>query len=285
MMTDRVRVGVLLLSLVGLYGTLIPDLVGDWMRSGDYSHGFLIPVVSVWLLWDRREKVSAIPSRPFFPGALVVAGAVMQMLIGVASAELFLQRSSLVLFLIGWTLLVWGVPRLRALWFPFAYLLFMIPLPAVVWYAMAFPLQLLASQVTATALTMAGMEAVRLGNVIQLPGCTLEVADACSGLRSLVALSALAALLAEGSLVPGRGPGRPVGRMMMFLAAVPVSIVANVLRVGFSAGVAAAWRTDVVSGGLHELLGLLLFVLAGGMLLALREGLAWVEETPRRWSQ
>jgi exosortase len=265
---------------LALYGPLVPELVRDWMTSSDFSHGPVIPVIAAALMRARRERWRAAPSRPFPAGLVLLGAALAQYLVGVAAAEFYLQRTSVVPFLLGWVLTVHGPARTRVALFPIVFLSFMIPVPALLWTAWAVPLQLLATRAAAAVLDVVGVDAVRTGNILHLPGCTLEIAQACSGLRSLVALSAVAVLLADGSLLSPGGPTRPAGRAALALAAVPVAIVANALRVSATAVAVARTGPDAAHGWRHEATGLAAFAIALGLLWSLRGVSAWIE-TPR----
>jgi exosortase len=266
------------LGLGLLYAPLAPGLVEDWMTSGDFSHGFIVPFVSAWLLWIRRDRLAAAPRRAYLPGLLLMALGAAQYLVGVAASEFYLQRSSAVVLLGGWILVVFGPAVARHCVFPVVFLLFAIPPPGLVMNWIAFPLQLQASRVTEVILGTLGIPAVRAGNVIHLESVSLEVARACSGLRSLVTLLALGAVLAEGSLLPSnRGPRRAVSRVLAFLGVIPVAVAVNSLRVALTAVLAARLGVVVASGWAHELTGLLMFAGSLALLLLWRSMLRWAE--------
>jgi exosortase len=269
-------------GLVLVWAPLAPELVRDWWSSGDFSHGFFVPLVSAWIVWTRREKIAAAPIRPFLPGLVLLVFAAAQYLLGVAAAEFYLQRTSAVVFLGGGVLFLLG-PRIAAeCAFAVAFLLFAIPPPNMVMNWIAFPLQLQASRFTEVILDVVGIEAVRSGNVIHLEQVSLEVARACSGLRSLVTLSALGAILAEGSLLPARGGPRSVAlRALVFLAVFPVAVAVNSVRVAATAVFAANGGVVLASGWAHELVGLLMFLVSMALLLTWRSMLRWAESSWR----
>jgi exosortase len=281
------RGGRLDLALIGvgltvLYAPLAPELVRDWSSSGDFSHGFFVPLVSAWMLWTRREKLSTAPVRSYAPGVLLVVFAMIQFLLGVAAAEFYLQRTSAVVFLGGTVLFLLGPQVARECAFPIAFLLFAIPPPNLVMNWIAFPLQLQASRFTEMILHAVGIAVVRSGNVIHLDTVSLEVARACSGLRSLVTLLALGAILAEGSLLPsGRGPRSRLLRAVLFLAVIPVAVAVNSVRVAATAIFAAKGGVVLASGWAHELAGLVMFVLSMALLLVCRSLLQRVESSWR----
>jgi exosortase len=265
------------LAFAVIYGPLFPELARDWSRGGDFSHGFLVPVLALAMIHARRDRIRAAAVRPFLPGAILLAAAVGMYTLGVAASEFYLQRTSMVAFLGGWILLVWGPERARPLVFPVAFLLFMIPPPSLLWNSIAFPLQLLATRLSAGVLSWLGVEAARAGNVIVLRSCSLEVAQACSGLRSLVTLLALSAVLAEGTLVGGPVPRRALLRTVLFLSAVPVAVVVNALRVTGTAALASRYGPGVASGALHDAAGIVMFAVSMVLLWYTRRLLAWIE--------
>lgn len=277
-----VDAALVLAGLAAIYAPLAPELVRDWMRSGDFSHGFVVPFVSAWLLWVRRDALRGETVRPWLPGALLLLAGAVQYLAGVAAVEFFLQRTSAVVMLGGCILLLFGPGVARHCVFPVAFLAFAIPPPTLVMNWIAFPLQLQASRVTEVLVAAVGIEVARTGNVIHLDGISLEVARACSGLRSLVTLLALGAILAEGSLLPGRGGPRGAWlRVLVFLGVIPVAVAVNSLRVALTAVLAATAGVVLVSGWAHEAAGLLMFVVSMGLLLAWRRLLRWVESSLR----
>jgi exosortase len=267
---------VLALGLVGLYGPLAPELARDWSRSGDFSHGWVVAPATAWMLWQRRDALRSAPVGTWVPGGILLGLAIVQYLLGAAASEFWLLRTSIVPWSIGCVGLMWGRERARLCVFPLAFLLFMIPPPSLVWNTVALPLQLLASRAAETALAVGGVEVLRTGNVLQLDGVALEVAQACSGLRSLVALLALGAVLAEGSLVGG-GPRSAAFRWAVFLSAIPVAVAANALRVAATALTAAKLGDAAVTGRAHEIAGLAMFVVSFGLLWLGRSGLGWIE--------
>jgi len=193
----------------------------------------------------------------------LVAVALGCLLLGSAGAEYFLQRVSLVLLLFGLVWLGCGTAWARLCLFPVAFLLFAVPVPYVLYYSLSFPLQQLAARAAALGLGAVGIPAVRVGNTIDLPNASLEVAEACSGLRSLVSLLALGALFARF------GQDRPARRWLLFLATIPVAILGNAIQV-FATGIGvfsggARWA----EGGIHETMGLVTFAFGIAMLAVL----------------
>jgi exosortase len=252
-------------GVVWLYGGALSSLVSQWTSDDDYSHGFFVIPLAAFFAWERRAALSRAAFRPSVWGLLCIGVSLAAFLAGILGAELFLTRVSLIGVLAGSVLFVWGREHFRILVFPLAFLLFMIPLPAIVFNQIAFPLQLLASRVGETAIAAAGIPVLREGNVLQLANTTLEVAEACSGIRSLVSLLMLGVVLGYFT------EPRPPARALIALSAIPIAIVANASRVA-GTGLASHWVGPAAAEGFfHTFSGWLMFVVAfAGLLLVQR---------------
>lgn len=252
---------VLAAAILGLYGPVLLRLWSDWMTDANYAHGILVPPFVAWLIWRRRWDLRLLRRRPSYAGAWIVAASLVLFLLGHAAFEFFLTRISLLGVLAGVVVQLYGWRHLRVGLFPLCLLALAIPLPALVVNEIAFPMQLLASRFGVATLDVLSIPAVREGNIIRLERATLEVAEACSGIRSLISLGTLA--LVYGYL--GR-QALPV-RGALALAVLPVVILANGLRVA-GAGVAAhAWGPEAAAGFLHSFSGWLFFGCAFLMLV------------------
>jgi exosortase len=243
-----------------LYWRVIAHLVHDWANDGNYSHGFLIVPLSLYFVWERRERLRRVSVRPSGAGLVVVLGSLAVLLAGLMGAELFLTRISIVGVLAGGIAFLFGWQMLRVLALPVGFLLLMIPIPALIFNQIAFPLQLLASQVGETALRTLSIPVLREGNVIVLANTSLEVAEACSGIRSLISLLTLG--IVYGYFVDTR-----LGvRIAVALSTIPIAIASNGLRVA-GTGVAAHYvGPEAAEGFFHTFSGWLMFVAAFCML-------------------
>jgi len=182
-------------TLLGLlYANVLPDLVRDWWDDPNYSHGFLVPLFSAYLVYQRRASILATEFRPSWWGLAPILFGIASLVLGQVGAEAFVSRASLIVILAGLTWFHAGWPMLRAMMFPLAFLFFMVPLPAVLFYAVAFPLQGLAAQNAAWILDHIGVPVLIDGNVIHLSHISLGVTEACSGIRSLISLLASVAV-------------------------------------------------------------------------------------------
>jgi len=256
--------GLVLGALILVYWSVITGLVGAWSTDDNYSHGFFIVPLAAFFIWERRGVIAAAPMQPSPLGLAVVAGSLFLLAAGLLGSELFLSRVSIVFALVGVVLFLFGWPTLRVLLFPLAFLLLMIPLPALIFNKIAFPLQLLASQVGEQTISSLDIPILREGNILILANAQLEVAEACSGIRSLVSLFTLGIVF--GYFVDHRVWVRSV----IALSAIPVAILTNALRVA-SAGVAAHnYGAAGVEGVFHEFSGWVVFIVAFLMMLALQ---------------
>ena len=254
-------VGILVVLLAGLYHEVLVKLGLQWNNDPDYSHGFLVPVLVGYFVWERWDRLKAIPIVPSLWGIALLAGGLLMLVIGSIGAELYLQRSSLIVVIAGLVLLIMGRDALKAFMFPIAFMFFMVPLPAIVVNAVAFPLQLFAARTAEFCLFNFGIPVLREGNVIVLAGTTLEVAEACSGIRSLQALLALGTVYAYFSQ---RSMWK---RWVLVLLSVPIAIAANAFRVSGTGVLANYWGSQAAEGFYHTFSGWLIFVVAFLLLL------------------
>jgi len=257
--------GHLLLALVAIgvaYATIIPGMVADWSNDANYSHGFLVPLISGYFLWEKWPELKAARLQPSNVGLVVVVGSLLLLLLGFVGREFFTMRASLVVLLAGIILFWCGREVLRLTALPVAFLLFMVPLPYIVYDAMAFPLKLLVAKYSVLALKLMGITVLREGNIIMFPQTVLEVADACSGLRSLMSLLALAVAVAFMTL---KSPGK---RLILIVSALPIAIVTNMFRVIATGVLAQYYGAAAAEGFFHEFAGLAVFAVAMVLLLA-----------------
>jgi len=239
-----------------LYWSTLARLLGQWWHDPNFSHGFFVPLFSIFVVWQGRDRLARIWPRPSWWGLLVLAFAMCTLIVGQMGAELFLSRSSLLLVLAGLIVLFLGWNFFRATLFPWAFLILMIPIPAIIFNQITFPLQLLASRLAAGVLPLLGVPILREGNVINLPSMALEVAEACSGIRSLMSLVTLAIIY--GFLTEKRLWVRGV----LALASVPVAVPANSVRIIGTGLLVQYWDADKAEGYFHASWGWIVFVIS-----------------------
>jgi exosortase len=257
-----------------LFGPVLSRLWEDWMNDDNYSHGVLIIPLAAYFVWERRQKLAALTPRPSWLGLVLVVGGLASLVAGLLGAELFMTRIAILATLAGSVLWVMGWQALRILAFPIAFLLLMIPIPAIIFNQIAFPLQLFASQVGEAGLNMANVPVLREGNVMILAHTTLEVAEACSGIRSLISLLTLGIIL--GYFTDPRSSVR-VG---IALATVPIAILTNGLRVA-GTGIAAHYvGPEAAEGFFHTFSGWLVFIVAFFFMFLVNRLLLWLMPPP-----
>jgi exosortase len=248
------------------YAPAVKSLMTDWMTNEDMGHGFFVPLIAGYIVWQQWDEVKAIPIRPNWWGlALVLLGAV-QSIVATLGVEMFLSRSALIITLTGvvWTLV--GTAWLKKLSFPLLLLCFMVPLPALIYNSLTFPLQMLATQIAAATLSLLDIPVLRQGNILQLPSGPLSVVEACSGIRSLLSLTFL-------SLVYGYffEKSRNI-RIWLLVATIPIAILANSGRVTIT-GILSMVRPEFAQGFFHESTGWVIFMLALGILVIFHQAL------------
>ena len=273
------RVFVVIAALFFIYASVLLRLSNTWWTDANYSHGLLLPFVIAYILWSQRQKLTESPSNPStFWGSLAIGVALFALWVGVAGAELYVQRLSLLL-MIGGVIVYWrGFHLLRLMWMPLGLLLLAIPIPAILFNQVAFPLQLFASQCAVWSMQALDIPVVRQGNVIELMPLNslqtrkLEVVEACSGIRSLLTLLTLGAVLAyltapraRANLASGWRPVTSWGGCrfaLVLFAAVPIAIVTNALRVSGTGILAHYFGTRIADGFFHAFSGWLIYVAA-----------------------
>lgn len=253
-----------------LYASVLRHLVWQWAHDPNYSHGFFVPLFSLFVIWSEREKLRKLAIEPSWSGLLVLLFGLVVLAAGILGAELFLSRISLLVTIAGLVVISYGWNHLRAIFFPWVFLLFMIPIPTIVLNQITFPLQLLASKVAAVTLPLTGVPVLREGNVIQLPAMALEVAEACSGIRSLMSLATLAIIY--GYLLEPRTSIR----VILGLASIPIAVLANSFRIFGTGLLVQYWDPEKAEGFFHAFSGWLIFVVSLAMLFLLHRALQWM---------
>lgn len=258
------RLVLLVGAILVLFGPVLRGLAGDWYNDPNYSHGIFVPLLSGYLAWRRRNELAKVEIRPRFHGLLIVVGAIGLLFLGSLGAELYLTRIAIVGTIAGLIVYFAGWKMLRTLAFPIAFLLLMIPLPALIYNEIVFPLQLLASRFATGILDFLNIfPVVREGNILVLPHNRLEVVEACSGIRSLMSLLTLAfgyAYLAEKNLWV---------RTFLVISMIPLAVVSNGFRVVGSAFMTYYLGPKAADGFLHSFSGWTIFMTATLLLLGL----------------
>jgi exosortase len=258
--------------LVAGYYPVISSLVNQWSTDDDMGHGFFVPLIAGYIAWQKRGEVAGLrPEQNWWGLAIVFYGA-FQLYIGTLGAELFLARTALVISIIGIVLFLGGTEYLKKFAFPLFLLFLMVPIPAIIYNKITFPLQILATQAAEWALTLINIPVVREGNVLELSSQRLNVVEACSGIRSLLTLTFV-------SLVYGYFFERRTWvRVVLFLSTVPIAIVANASRVTLT-GILTEYAPKYSEGFFHEASGMVIFIVSitimAGVHQLITKGMAW----------
>ncbi len=278
-------------AILFTYAAVLVKLSSNWWSDENYSHGLLVPVIIAYILWLQRDKLAAEPkSAAPLLGGLTVAVALFALWIGVAGAELFSQRMSLVLLIAGTVIYFWGWRLLRLVWVPLALLVLAIPIPAIIFNKIAFPLQLFASRCAVWSMSLWGIPVLRQGNVIELKPLNsfdtrkLEVVEACSGIRSLMTLVTLAVVFAYFTHPRSDDPTGKSGKFgwlrsygfwrstILVVSAVPIAILTNASRVSGTGILSHYYGTQVADGFFHSFSGWAIYIVAFLLLF----GVGWI---------
>lgn len=272
-------------ALCFLYATIFLKLGRDWWTDENYSHGLLVPFVIGYIIWLEFDELKGAVQKPsFWLGFSLILLALLFLLGGTLGSELFTQRISIVFMLAGLVVYFWGARILKMLAVPFALIVFAIPVPEIIFNKIAFPLQLLASQLAIWGIRLFEVASVRNGNVIEIlpQGSTqtisLEVVEACSGIRSLMTLVTLALVLAYFTRV--KKTKNKIASfdflrnfdfwraVILMLAAIPIAVLTNAARVAATGVLTFYYGKKALVSIWHDLSGWLVYLVALGLLLA-----------------
>lgn len=246
--------------LAACYAPVLMSLGNDWIINEDMGHGFFVPAVALYVAWLKKDQILAATYEPFLPGLAVVLLGGLQLMAATLGVELFLARTAFIVSLCGIVLTMGGWKLIRDLAFPLFLLVFMVPLPAIIYNQITFPLQLLASQIAEHTLSAVGIPVLRDGNILELPSQRLSVVEACSGIRSLLSLTFL-------SLVYGYFfDPKTWMRWVLLVLTVPIALTANAFRVTIT-GILSEVNPELAQGLFHSLEGWVIFMIALVMLV------------------
>jgi exosortase len=269
-------VGLIAVLVMAVYFRVLIKLVTDWAEIPDFSHGFLVPIFAAYLVWTKRKTLFKTRIAPTWSGVAVVALGLGILLLGVYGAELFLSRISLVILLAGLVLSFGGWQLLKELRFPILVLLLAIPIPAIVFNAITFPLQIWATKFATALLQLFNVPVLREGNIIELAAMKLEVAEACSGIRSLVSLFTLS--IFYGYFLEKS----PLRRTVLAVTSIPIAIAANAVRI-FGTGLCVQyWDPDKAMGFFHEFQGWVMFLVSLGCLFIVHRAMGLIPARRRQ---
>lgn len=258
-----VQVALLAVLWTTLFYPVFPPLVLDWYGNSSFSYGFLIPILFGYLIWAKKDRIRTIPLTVSWMGLPLLGFSLILYAFGVAAAESFVQRVSMIMTLWGLVLFLAGGTLFREILFPLAFLFFMVPIPYVLFKAFAFHLRLLNAQISADLVQWMGIPVFLEGYFLHLPQIILEVADVCSGLASILSLLAIGALYAYGS------QKKWLPRLILFLAVIPIVILTNNFRITLTAVLVYYFGNDVLQSLFHTFHGTVNFLLSVALLFSL----------------
>ena len=253
--------------LILAYVPILIRLVSQWWDDEDMGHGFFVPILACYIAWQSRDELLALAPKPNYLGLLLLLFASVQALIGSLGAELFLQRTAFIESVVGAILLMRGWPAIRVLFFPLCLLVFMVPIPAIIYNRITFPLQLFASSCAETVLELIGIPVVREGNILVLANQTLSVVEACSGIRSLLSLTFLSLIYAYFF------DSKVWMRAALFVTTIPIAILANAGRVTITGILSEKVSPELAKGFFHTAEGWVIFMIALTLLLVAHKGI------------
>ena len=243
------QIFILTAAFLFVYQKAILKLISDWSTDPNFSHGFLIPFVALYMIWYKKNELAEVSFKPSLAGIIVIIGGMLIHVAGNLGSELFLMRFSMIITLSGIIIYFCGFEIFKRILVPIAYLIMMIPIPAILWNQVAFPLQLFSAQISAQAINLLNIPVFREGNILHLANTSLEVVDACSGIRSLTSLLALTGAFAF------LAPLSTFKKWVLFLSAVPIAVAVNVIRLTITGAMAAWIGPETAHGFLHDMSG------------------------------
>jgi len=253
--------------------TYLPIFV--WMRGrflaveSYYTHGWLVPFICLWLVYRKRKKLEKVTIKPAISGLFILIFGLLAHILGLASQIRFVSGFSLIFVLLGLSLYLAGKDYTKEIFFPILFLAFMVPLPRVLIIQISFKMKLLAAEAGTSLINWFNIPAYRSGSIVELPNTTLTIGSPCSGLRSLISLTALGALFAYLSDLSR------VKKVILFISAIPLALAANVLRIGMLLWVAYVYGHNVATGRFHDISGILVFIFAIVGLMIVNRVLQW----------
>ncbi len=261
--------------LILCYAPILYRLAAQWASDEDMGHGFLVPIVAGFIVWQRRKVLAATPRQPNAWGLVLVIFAGFEALAATLGAELFTARLAFVIALFGVILYLGGKRWVKELLFPLLLMLFMIPIPAIIYAQLTLKLQMLAAALGETLLGWMGIPVLRSGNTLVLASQTLDVAEACSGIRSLLSLGFLSLVYAYFT------DKRVWMRWVLLAATIPIAICANGVRVAVT-GLLSEYNTKLAQGAYHEMEGYIVFVVALIALLIVHRIINYATKRPKK---
>ena len=248
-------------------------LFHTWAANEDYSHGFLIIPISLYLIWRMRQDLTTLKKYSSKSGLAIIVISLFLYSVGVWGGIATLASVAMVFTIFGIVIYLYGYEVTKRLAFPLFFLLFMIPIPSQIYASLTIPLQLLVTKISTTILAFTGMPVHAEGNLVLLPNNKLQVVNACSGLRSMISILTLSALFGHLML------NSFWSKFCLLLSGIPISIFVNIIRIILLAVLSNFFTMDISSEPFHSLMGVTIFILAFIFLFAFKSVLSWIEKT------
>jgi len=255
-------------TFLSVYHPVLTRLINAWSHSDDYSHGFAIVPLALYILWQKRESLLEKQVGGEWPGFLLITVSLLVQVVATKGEMQTFASVSMVFFVWGTVIFLFGYTIFRACLFSLLILFFMIPVPSQIIAGLTIPLQLVVTKVSVELASLIGIPVYREGNIIQLSRGSFEVVQACSGLRSIMSMLTLGAVLGYFTLRSN------VLRGILFLLAIPIAILVNIFRVFVLVAVYYFLSIDLSNGAIHTIMGLAIFCVAIGLFLLTSKGFA-----------
>lgn len=261
-MNTKLKLIFLLILWIVAFIPVYPSLIHAWLNHSNNSHGLLVPLISLYFMWKKKEKLKLVEIYNSNWGAAILAVSLALYVVSYAGHIAFISRAMIVFSLIGLVLFTLGKSVLYLLAFPLCYLLFMVPVPDSIISLVSFPLQLFATKISTFLIHALSIPAYCEGNIVYFAQTQLEVAEACSGIRSIMSFTMLSFIFAY---IMDKNWNK---RILLVLSAIPLAFFANIVRVTGTGILAHFYGDQVARGFLHEFSGLAVFAF-GFILLSL----------------
>lgn len=261
---DGARAGLLAAALVAVYAPVFVDLYLAWTGVGSYYlHGFLIPPISLYFVWQKRRELQAAPLRRTWAGVVLVGLACLMLLAGQAIGIRIAGQVSLLVMITGLILAFLGPRHAALVWFPILFLLMMIPIPMSVVQSVALHIKLFATQMAVVLAQLCMLPVIREGSYVYFGEDHFIIGEVCGGLRSLISL------LSVGAVVAYISNTRSWARWLLFAASGPIAVIANIVRIFLLCVAGFFWGSQTATGKFHDISGIVIFLVAFLLLFSL----------------
>jgi len=253
----------LIVSFAWLFMPVITDMVAEWTRNPNNSHGFLIPFISAYFLWQLKDRIKQAEVKPSNTGLFLIVIGIIMYVLGYLGAAHTTIRVAMFIFIAGAVIFLYGFQLFKIISFPYFYSLFMIPVPYYLYEKIAFPLKLIVTKASVIIISFLGIPVLREGNIIMLENMTLQVVDACSGIRSLTSLLAITVSYAY---LTQKSRARMI---LLTVLSIPIAVISNIFRVVITGILSRYYGASAAQGFFHEFAGLGVFILSCLMVFTL----------------